>query len=372
MAARSKPPFRADHVGSLLRPPHLIEAREKRSRGEITAGQLKELEDKEVRAAVKLQEDAGLQSITDGDYRRGHWWMDFVSAIEGAAVEGGMPIHFQSAGGQNAWVPPKTVVKSKLKHSRGISVDDFRFLRSATTRTPKQCVPSPSIMHFRGGRDAVDRSAYPEMGAFFTDVARVYNEEFRALKDVGCRYIQIDDVNFAFLCDSKMRDLTRKIGEDPDKLPHTYSQLINDTMKGLKPEIVFGVHLCRGNHMSNWVAQGGYEPVAEVMFNELDVDAFFLEYDSDRAGGFEPLRFVPKGKFVVLGLITSKFPQLENKDAVKRRIEEASKYVSLDQLCLSPQCGFASTIEGNKVTVDDEKRKLALVVDIAREVWGSA
>ena len=372
MAARARPPFRADHVGSLLRPQHLIEARQKRKRGEITTEALRALEDKEVRAAVKLQEDAGLQSITDGDYRRDHWWMDFVSAIEGATVEGGMPIQFQNAEGQNTWVPPKTVVKGKLKHPRGIAVDDFKFLRAATARTPKQCVPSPSILHFRGGRDAVDRKAYPEMDGFFADVARVYNEEFRALKDVGCRYIQIDDVNFAFLCDPKMRELTKKIGEDPAKLPHTYAKLINDSMKGLKPEIVFGVHLCRGNHASNWVAQGGYEPVAEAMFNELDVDGFFLEYDSDRAGGFEPLRFVPKGKVVVLGLITSKFPQLESKDVVKRRIDEAAKFVPLDQLCLSPQCGFASTIEGNKVTVDDEKRKLALVVDIARDVWGSA
>ncbi len=371
MAARTKPPCRADHVGSLLRPPHLIEARQKRKRGEISADALRAIEDTEGRAAVKLQEDAGLQSITDGDYRRDHWWMDFVSAIDGAKVEGGMPINFQNAGGQNAWVPPKTVVNAKLKRSHGISVDAFKFLRSATARTPKVCVPSPSIMHFRGGRDAVDRTAYPEMDSFFSDVARVYNEEFRGLKDVGCRYVQIDDVNFAFLCDPKMRELTRKIGEDPAKLPHTYAKLINDSIKGLRPEMAFGVHLCRGNHASNWVAQGGYEPVAEAMFNELDVDAFFLEYDSDRAGGFEPLRFVPKGKVVVLGLITSKFPQLESKDAVKRRIDQAAKILPLDQLCLSPQCGFASTIEGNKVTVDDEKKKLALVVEIARDVWGS-
>jgi 5-methyltetrahydropteroyltriglutamate--homocysteine methyltransferase len=368
-----RPPYRADHVGSLLRPRSLLEAREKWRTGQLPRAELTRLEDAAVREAVALQEGIGLASVTDGDYRRDHWWVDFVQAIEGVAIKGGLPVRFHNEGGEVEYAPPRAEVVAKLARPKGgISTGDFKFLKGATKRTAKECVPSPSLVHFRGGRGAVSRQAYPEMGAFFADLARVYNEEFRALAALGCEYLQIDDTNLAFLCDPALRENTRKIGEDPDALPHTYAKLINDSIAGLRPKMAVCVHLCRGNHESSWVADGGYEPVAEAMFNELDVDGFFLEYDSARAGDFRPLRFVPKGKKVVLGLITTKKPALESPDAVKRRIDEAARYVPLDQLCLSPQCGFASTKLGNKVTVDDEKRKLGLVVEVASEVWGSA
>ncbi len=370
MASYSKPPFRADHVGSLLRPRTLVEAREKLKKGELPVAALKAIEDEAVREVVRMQEEIGLRSVTDGDYRRDHWWVDFIEAIDGVAIEGGLPIKFHNAQGDVEYAPPKAVVKSKLGRSRGIATDGLAFLKSVTSRTAKQCIPSPTIVHFRGGRNAIDKVAYPEMEAFFDDLARVYNDEFQDLKRLGCTYLQIDDTNLAFLCDPRLRENTLKIGEDPDKLPETYARLINKSITGLRPEMTVCMHLCRGNYRSSWVAEGGYEPVAEVLFNAFDVDGFFLEYDSPRAGDFAPLRFVPKGKKIVLGLITTKTPQLENPDELKRRIEEASKYVPLENLCLSPQCGFASELYGNKITIDDEKAKLGLVVKVAEEVWG--
>jgi 5-methyltetrahydropteroyltriglutamate--homocysteine methyltransferase len=372
MADHGKPPFRADHVGSLLRPKHLLEAREQVKKGELPADALKTLEDEAIREVVKMQEEIGLHSVTDGDFRRDHWWVDFIEAINGVAIEGGLPVKFHNAEGEVAYAPPKAVVKNKLGRSRGIATAGFAFVNSLTRRTAKQCIPSPTIVHFRGGRGAVDKGAYPEMDAFFADLARVYNDEFQDLKRLGCTYLQIDDTNLAFLCDPVLRENTLKIGEDPEKLPETYARLINQSIAGLRPEMTVCMHLCRGNHQSSWVAEGGYEPVAEVLFNAFDVDGFFLEYDSSRAGGFEPLRFVPKGKKIVLGLITTKTPQLESPDELKRRIDAASKYVPLENLCLSPQCGFASTLYGNKVTLDDEKAKLSLVVKLAEDVWGSA
>jgi methionine synthase II (cobalamin-independent) len=367
-----RPPFRADHVGSLLRPASLLDARDSWKRGKLGKDELAKLEDAAVREAVSLQESIGLKSVTDGDYRRDHWWVDFVQAIGGVKIAGGLPVKFHNEGGDIEYAPPRAEVTAKLTRPRGISTDDFRFLKSATKRTAKQCVPSPTIVHFRGGREAVSRDAYPEMGAFFADLARVYNEEFKALAALGCEYLQIDDTNFAFLCDPALRENTRKLGEDPDKLPHIYAKLVNDSIAGLRPNMTVCVHLCRGNHESSWVADGGYEPVAETLFNELDVDGFFLEYDSPRAGDFRPLRFVPKGKKVVLGLITTKKPQLEDRDTVRRRIDEAANVLPLDQLCLSPQCGFASTKLGNKLSVEDEKAKLGLVVSLADQVWGNA
>ncbi len=368
--AKNKPPFRADHVGSLLRPSALLEAREQWKAGKLAKNQLAKLEDAAVREAVALQESVGLESITDGDYRRDHWWVDFVSAIGGVKISGGLPVKFHNEGGDIEYAPPRAEVTAKLTRPTGISTEHFRFLKAATASTAKQCVPSPTIVHFRGGRSAVSHDAYPEMDAFFADLARVYNEEFRALAELGCEYLQIDDTNFAFLCDPALRDNTRKLGEDPDRLPLTYAKLINDSIAGLRPKMTVCVHLCRGNHESSWVADGGYEPVAETLFNALDVDGFFLEYNSPRAGDFKPLRFVPTGKKVVLGLITTKNAALENADDVRRRIDEAAKILPLDQLCLSPQCGFASTKLGNKLTVEDEKAKLGLVVDLAHKVWG--
>jgi 5-methyltetrahydropteroyltriglutamate--homocysteine methyltransferase len=369
----NKPPFRADHVGSLLRPESLLDARERWKQGKLSREALRQLEDTAVREAIKLQEGIGLKSITDGDYRRDHWWVDFVSGIEGVKIAGGLPVKFHNEGGDIEYAPPRAEVVAKLaRPAGGISVKDFAFLKTATKRTAKECVPSPTCVHFRGGREAVSREAYPDMNGFFADLARVYNEEFKAMAAAGCTYLQIDDTNFAFLCDPGLRENARMMGEDPNALTHRYTRLVNDSIRGLRPAMTVCVHLCRGNHESSWVAAGGYEPVADAMLNELDVDGFFLEYDTPRAGDFNPLRFLPRGKKVVLGLITTKKATLETEDAVRRRIDEASKIVPLEQLCLSPQCGFASTKLGNRLTVDDEKRKLALVVSVAEKVWGSA
>jgi 5-methyltetrahydropteroyltriglutamate--homocysteine methyltransferase len=372
MAHRSKPPFRADHVGSLLRPKKLVEAREKMKSGELSTASLKTIEDEAVREVVQMQEGLGLHSVTDGDFRRDHWWVDFIEAIDGVAIEGGLPIKFHNAEGEVEYAPPKAVVKSKLGRSHGIATASFAFLKAIASQTAKVCVPSPTLVHFRGGREAIDRATYPEMDAFFADLARVYNEEFQDLKRLGCTYLQIDDTNLAFLCDPRLRENTVKIGEDPDKLPEVYARLINAAIAGLRPEVTVCMHLCRGNYRSSWVAEGGYEPVAEVLFHAFDVDGFFLEYDTPRAGDFTPLRFVPKDKKIVLGLVTTKTPQLENPDDLKRRIDAASKYAPLENLCLSPQCGFASEMYGNKVTIEDEKAKLGLVVKVAEEVWGAA
>jgi 5-methyltetrahydropteroyltriglutamate--homocysteine methyltransferase len=370
MVLRDKPPFRADHVGSLLRPPEIFEARARRDKGEVTAEELWEVESQAIRDVVALQEEVGLQSATDGEFRRSQWWVDFVSAIDGVEIRGGLPIKFRRADGEVEHAPPRAVVTGKLARSRGISTEHFRFLHSVTKGTAKQCVPSPSMVHFRGGRGGIDEKAYPDMDEFFADLARVYREEIAELAEIGCRYIQLDEVNFAFLCDPKVRESARQIGEDPDELPHTYARLINDTIRDRPDDMIACMHLCRGNHRSSWVAEGGYEPVAEVLFHEIEIDGYFMEFDSPRAGNFEPLRFVPKGKTVILGLVTTKFAELENKDDLKRRIEEASKYVPLDQLALSPQCGFASTMLGNELDVDREKEKLRLVVEVAEEVWG--
>ena len=365
------PPFRADHVGSLLRPQTLIDARDRREKGKIGAEELWEIESEAVRDAIALQEGAGLKSITDGDFRRGHWWNDFVLAMDGIEIQGGMAVHFrQKPGEEIAHAPHRAVVTGRLNRPRGICTDAFRFLKEHTSQTPKLCIPSPSIVHFRSGREGIDRTAYPDMAEFFQDLARVWREEIADIAALGGRYIQLDEVNLAFLCDPKLRDAVRQLGEDPDTLPMTYARLINDTLAGRPDDMVACLHLCRGNHRSNWVAEGGFDPVAETLFNEIDVDAYFMEFDSPRAGNFEPLRFVPKGKTIVLGIVTSKFPELESKDDLKRRIEEAAMHVPLDQLALSPQCGFASTLLGNKLTVEDEKAKLRLVVETAEEIWG--
>jgi 5-methyltetrahydropteroyltriglutamate--homocysteine methyltransferase len=369
-AAKKRPPFRADQVGSLLRPKSLIDARAKRAKGEITEQQLWDEESKAIRDVVALQESAGLEAITDGDFRRGHWWNDFVLALEGTDIQGGMEVHFQKAGEEIAHSPHRAVVTKRLGHPKPICGPAFEFLAKTTKKTPKVCMPSPSIVHFRSGRAGIDKKAYPDMEEFYADLARVWREEIADLAASGCRYIQLDEVNLAFLCDPKLRDAVRRLGEDPDTLPATYAKLLNETLRDRPDDMVACLHLCRGNHRSHWIAEGGYEPVAETLFNEIDADGYFMEFDSPRAGNFEPLRFVPKGKTVVLGLVTTKTPALESKDDLKRRIDQAAKYVPLDQLALSPQCGFASTLLGNNVTVEDEKAKLRLIVEVAQEVWG--
>jgi len=371
MAPRNTPPFRADHVGSLLRPKELVEAREKKQRGEISAEALHEVEDKAIRDVVKLQEDVGLKVATDGEFRRTFWHVDFlVSFANVVMVPPSIKASFHTHQGDIHFAPPGIRIDGKLGRPKPIFVDHFKFLKSVTKVTPKMTIPAPSNMHFRGGRKAIDEKAYPDLGEFYADLARVYNEEVQELAAAGCRYLQIDEVNFAYLCDPKLREQVQNIGSDPNTLPKTYAKLINDSIAGKPADMVTAMHLCRGNFKSAWVAEGGYEPVADVLFNEINVDGYFLEYDDERSGDFAPLRFVPKGKTVILGLVTTKLSALETKDALKRRIEEAAKHCPLDQLALSPQCGFSSTIEGNDVSVADEVAKLKLVVETAKEVWG--
>jgi len=375
MAQRATPPFRADHVGSLLRPRALLEARAQRARNEITAQELKRREDDAIRDAVKMQEEVGLKVATDGEFRREMWHTDFLARfINVAVVPGKIKVRFQSFNGETETEPPGTVITGKLQWpAGGIFVDHFKFLKSLVAEgvTPKITIPSPTTMHFRGGRAAVDRKTYPEIEAFYADLARAYGEEVRAFAAAGCRYLQIDEVNLAFLCDPKLREQVRTtIGEDPNTLPHTYAGLINASIRSKPDDMAVCLHLCRGNAQSSWLAEGGYDPVAEVLFNDVAVDGYFLEYDTPRAGSFEPLRFVPKGKMVVLGLVTSKIGTLETKDSLKRRIDEAARYCQLDQLALSPQCGFASAAPGNKISFEDEVRKLRLMVETAHDVWG--
>ena len=368
--ATMTPPFKADQVGSLLRPANLLAARERRKRGELSALELRQLEDQAIRDVVAMQEAIGLQSITDGEFRRGLWHMDFVCDFANVQQAPGIPIKFHSDEGEIEWAPPGVKITGKLSRPHPIFVEDFKFLKSVTKATPKITIPSPSVLHFRGGRKAIDTSAYPDMDEFYADLARVYSEEIRDLVDAGCRYLQVDEVNMAFLCDPNLREFARSLGEDPGRLPHTYARLLNDATAARHPDMAVCMHLCRGNARSHWVAAGGYDPVAEVLFSEFNVNGYFLEYDSSRAGDFSPLRFVPKGKTIVLGLVTTKTGTLEKKDDIKRRIDEASKFVPIEQLALSPQCGFASNAEGNALTVDQEKAKLALIVEVSREVWG--
>ena len=365
----SKPPFRADHVGSLLRPPELLEARDRHKRGEITPEALKATEDAAIRKAVALQEDVGLQGVTDGEYRRTFFHIDFLEKLAGVVIKGGLPIKFHSHAEEVEFAPPRLEVEGKLRHRGGIVTSDFEFLKSVTKKHPKVCIPSPTMLHFRGGRAAIDQQAYPDIEAFFDDLALAYQTELKLLGEQGCTYVQLDDTNLAYLCDPAMRERTRAIGEDPDALPGLYAQLINRAIAGRPANMAVCIHLCRGNFQSAWVAEGGYDPVAEALFSQLKIDGFFLEYDDARSGGFEPLRFMPKGRKVVLGIVSSKVPGLEAKDELKRRLDEAGKFMDHDDMALSPQCGFSSTVEGNKITEADQIAKLNLVVETAREVW---
>jgi 5-methyltetrahydropteroyltriglutamate--homocysteine methyltransferase len=360
-----KPPFRADHVGSLLRPPELKAARAAR----LPRKQLKEVEDRAIRQAVALQEAAGLQSITDGELRRAFWHVDFLTGFEGiVATQGQYALKFHGEGGAESETKSMMVVNGKVRRSRPVMVDHFSFLKKATNKTAKLCIPAPTYLHMRGGRRVVNASVYPDVEEFWSDITRAYREEIADLAKAGLEYLQIDDVSFACLCDEGIRAQVKRDGEDPARLPARYAKIISGLISQKPKSMSVTMHTCRGNHASMWMAEGGYDAVAEAVF-QTEVDGFFLEYDTARAGGFEPLRFVPKGKKVVLGLVSTKTPVLESKDALRRRVEQAAKYIPLENLCLSPQCGFASSEVGNKLTEDDQKRKLALVAETAAEIW---
>jgi len=359
-----KPPFRADQVGSLLRPAWLAEARRKWKAGMLDAAGLRDAEDRAVREAVAKQEAIGLQSITDGEFRRDWWHLDFLSQLDGVTSTRNPGPKFGGTEEQ----PPIPTVTGSIGCSKPIMVEHFAFLAAATRRTAKMTIPSPSMLHLRGGRASISKDVYPELDAFWSDVAAAYRKAIANFAAAGCTYLQLDDVAFAYLCDPKIRDNCIRNGDDPARLPRTYAEAINKALENRPAGMTITMHTCRGNFKSAWVAEGGYEPVAEAMFS-TNLDGYFMEFDSARAGGFEPLRALPAGKKVVLGLVTTKVGELEPKDLLRRRIDEAAHYVPLENLCLSPQCGFSSTHHGNALSEDDQWRKLELVVEIANEVW---
>jgi 5-methyltetrahydropteroyltriglutamate--homocysteine methyltransferase len=366
-----KPPFRADHVGSFLRPKFLLDAREQAARGEITAAQLREVEDRAIADIVEFQQDVGLHGITDGEFRRTYFHIDFLEQLGGVKTD--IPVTIRKPDGTEELAPPVMRVIGKVRHVKDIQRADFEYLQSclAPGHIGKVSIPSPTMLHFRGGRAGISREHYPELDPdFYDDVAQAYGEELQSLHAAGCRYVQMDDTNLAYLCDDKMREAARARGDDPDELPHRYAAFINRVVARKPADMVLAVHLCRGNFKSTWAAQGSYEPVAQALLTEMKVDAYFLEYDDARSGDFKPLRHLPKGKTVVLGLVTTKLGELEHKDDLKRRIDEASKYAPLEQLALSPQCGFSSTVHGNNIAVEAQRAKLRLVVETAAEVWG--
>jgi 5-methyltetrahydropteroyltriglutamate--homocysteine methyltransferase len=366
---RSVPPFRADHVGSLLRPAYLLEAREARARGALSAAALRAVEDRSIAEAIRLQEEAGLQSITDGEHRRTYFHIDFLEQLSG--VKADVPVTVRKPDGTEELAPPVMRVVDKVRHQKDIQVADFLYLKGRTRRTPKVTIPSPTMLHFRGGRAGISATHYPELDPdFYDDVADAYGAELRALAAAGATYVQMDDTNLAYLCDPNLREAARQRGDDPNELPHRYAKFINRVVARKPDGMTLVVHLCRGNFKSTWAATGGYEPVAEALLSEMNVDGYFLEYDDERSGDFRPLRFLPKDKIVVLGLVTTKLGTLERKDDLKRRIDEAARFTSLDQLALSPQCGFSSTVHGNNIAFEAQQAKLRLVVETARDVWG--
>jgi 5-methyltetrahydropteroyltriglutamate--homocysteine methyltransferase len=368
MATRTKPPYRADHVGSLLRPAVVKEARAKRERGEIGAAELAAIEDREIERIIRKQQQIGLQSVTDGEFRRSWWHLDFLWGLEGVeryVMEQGVAF----AGARTR--PEGARVTGKLGFDRHPMIDHFRFVQAHAARTAKMTIPAPSALYGRTGRTAVSQTAYPRIDDFFADLGQAYRKAVRAFADAGCRYLQLDEVFIAMLCDPAYRRAQQERGDDPAGLAATYADLINTAISDIPPDMTITMHLCRGNFRSTFLGTGGYEPVAETLFDRIGVHGYFMEYDTERAGGFEPLRRVPKGKTVVLGLVTSKSGALEARDEIKRRIDEATKLVDIDQLCLSPQCGFASTEEGNVLTEDEQWEKLRLVVELADEIWGS-
>ena len=374
-AASHDPPFRADHVGSLLRPPELLKARADRAAGRLSAEELRQFEDAAIRNVVAFQEEVGLQSITDGEYRREIFYSDFyfrglgggTVAYDPSSIE---EVYFIDREGHKL---PLLVpnVKARMRWHGPIHLDDFNFLRAVTSRMPKITIPSPTIIHFRAGRQNISKEAYPDLDLFWQDIIDAFHRELKVLADAGCRYVQIDETTLASLSDMRIWEPMRKRGDDPEKLLlETYPDIMNRAFARRPSTLHLAMHICRGNNQSHWSAEGGYDLVAETLFNRINVDSYFLEYDTPRAGTFEPLRLVPKHKTVVLGLVSSKFPELESKDALKRRIDEASKFIDLDQLSISPQCGFASTAPGNRISAADQRAKLKLVVEVAKEVWG--
>jgi methionine synthase II (cobalamin-independent) len=370
---RTTPPFRADHVGSLLRPQKLLRARDQFAAGQISAEQLRAIEDDAIRDVVQMQRDVGLQSATDGEFRRASWHMDFIYQLGGVQrVAGDITVHFRNADGEVDFKPAAIAVTDRVRIKETIFAEDFEFLKriAGDGITPKLTIPSPNMVHYRGGRAALDPSVYPDVDQFWADLSSAYADQVRAIAALGCTYLQLDDTSLAYLNDPAQREAMEQRGEDSAHLHETYVRNINNALAGRPAGLAVTTHLCRGNFRSSWAAEGGYDFVAEALFGGLDVDGFFLEYDDARSGGFEPLRFVAPGKMVVLGLVTTKRGELESKDELKRRIEEASHFVPIEQLCLSPQCGFSSTVEGNVVTYDDQVAKLELIVETASEVWG--
>jgi len=371
MSPETRPPFRADHVGSLLRPPSLLQARGDHAQGRISPSELRAIEDIAIREVVRLQEGIGLRGVTDGEFRRRAWHMDFLYQIGGASqAQDQLKVEFHNEDGGLEFTPPALRVTGKLTLNECIFGQDFEYLRTVAKATPKLTIPSPSMMHYRGGRAAIDAQVYPDLEEFWHDLAEVYAAEIEALGRLGCTYLQLDDTSLAYLNDPAQREYVTGIGGDGARQHLVYIRLINAALARRPAAMTVCMHLCRGNFRSSWVASGGYDHVAEALFNELRVDAYFLEYDDARSGGFEPLRFVPKDKIVVLGLVTTKRGALEKKEELKRRLDEASRFVPLERMCLSPQCGFSSTVEGNVVTIEEEVAKLRLVVETAREVWG--
>ncbi len=372
MSRRTSPPFRADHVGSLLRPRRLLDARDDFAAGTITAAELRRIEDEEITKAVRMQEEVGLQSATDGEFRRASWHMDFIYAIGGISKAAGhIKVKFTNPSGTIEWTPAALHVGRRLTLDHTIFGEDFAYLKSQVrTAVPKLTIPSPNMVHYRGGPASLDPQVYPDMEQFWADLADVYAQQVRRLGELGCTYLQFDDTSLAYLNDPAQRAEIAARGEDAEHLHLRYIKNINAAVKDRPAGMAITTHMCRGNFRSSWAASGGYDFVAEALFSELDVDGFFLEYDDERSGSFEPLRFVPKGKMVVLGLVTTKRPELESPDDLKRRVDEAAKYVPLDQLCLSGQCGFSSTVEGNALTHDEQLAKLRLIVDTARGIWG--
>lgn len=365
------PPFHADHVGSYLRPVQLVETRRRYSLGEVDFEELRSVEDGCIRELVSKQESVGLQGITDGEYRRAFFHIDFLEQLDGVTIEEGrfLARFKKDDGTEMEFVPQNIQISGKILHSAPIQGQDFDFLKSTVTRTPKVTIPSPSMLHFRGGRNAISATVYPDLEEFYSDLAAAYRSELADLATRGCRYLQMDDTNLAYLCDPDIRQNTINRGDDPDALTKKYCELINECIKDKPADMTIAVHLCRGNFKSAWVARGGYEPVADILFNEMKVNGFFLEYDDERSGDFAPLRLVPKDKIIVLGLMSSKHAAVENKETLLDRIKEASRYIPLGQCRLSHQCGFSSTAHGNELSEDDQWRKLERCVDVAGEVW---
>lgn len=368
MTQRTRPPFRADHVGSLLRPAELAEARAKARRGEITSEQLRALQDKHIREVVAKQESVGMQVVTDGEFRRDWWHIDFIHGFDGVELATG-DAYGEAKFKNTEEQPPFMIIAGKIRRTKPSMLEHFKFLKSLTKQTPKFTMPSPAMLHARGDRASL-KKVYPDVNEFWADLTQAYREEIADLYKAGCRYLQIDDTTIAMMGDPKVQENFRKLGDDPKKDNAMYADAVNAAIRDVPDDMTVAIHTCRGNFKSTWLASGSYDYVAETVFSRLEVDAFFLEYDTDRAGGFEPLRHVPKGKMVVLGLVSSKVPELENKDDLKRRIEAAAKVVPLENLCLSPQCGFSSTHHGNKLTADDQWRKLGLVLEVSKSVWG--